>query len=89
MRPTFFSVTYGAGGGTQKRTLDTLAKISDKTAHKLAGHLTCVGASKQETLDVAQIYKDMGVKNIVALRGDKPKDQAHYTPHPQGFANAI
>ncbi len=86
--PSFFSVTYGAGGGTQKRTLDTLQQITDETSHKLAGHLTCVGATKTQTDAVAQSYKAMGVKSIVALRGDKPKDQDKYIPHEGGYANA-
>ena len=86
--PSFFSVTYGAGGGTQKRTLDTLEKITEQTNHNLAGHLTCVGSTKEQTNAVAQKYKDMGVKRIVALRGDKQKDQDKYIPHPNGYANA-
>lgn len=86
--PEFFSVTYGAGGGTQERTLDTLAEISRKTGHSLAGHLTCVGATKQQTNAVADQYKKMGVKRIVALRGDTPAGVDQYTPHPGGYKNA-
>ncbi len=86
--PAFFSVTYGAGGGTQKRTLDTLAEISRKTGHNLAGHLTCVGATKQQTNAVAEQYRQLGVNRIVALRGDTPPDVDCYNPHPGGYKNA-
>ncbi len=86
--PDFFSVTYGAGGGTQERTLKTLAEITQKTGHSLAGHLTCVGATKQQTNAVAEQYRKMGVKRIVALRGDTPEGTDHYTPHPGGYKNA-
>ncbi len=86
--PTFFSVTYGAGGSTRERTLKTLREITEKTSHTLTGHLTCVGASKAETNAVALKYLDMGIRNIVALRGDAPPDQDKFTPHPQGYKNA-
>lgn len=86
--PKFFSVTYGAGGGTQARTLETLSEISAKTGHSLAGHLTCVGATKDQTNAVARQYEKMGVRRIVALRGDTPEGQTQYTPHPGGYKNA-
>ncbi|HFC05342.1 MAG TPA: methylenetetrahydrofolate reductase [NAD(P)H] [Rhizobiales bacterium] len=86
--PEFFSVTYGAGGGTQQRTLDTLSDIAEKTSHNLAGHLTCVGATRQQTNAVAEKYRSMGVNRIVALRGDAPEGQDHYQPHPGGYKNA-
>ena len=86
--PAFISVTYGAGGGTQKRTLETLERVSRQTHHNLAGHLTCVGASKAETNAVAEKYRALGVKSIVALRGDAPKGADKFRPHPQGYQNA-
>jgi methylenetetrahydrofolate reductase (NADPH) len=86
--PAFFSVTYGAGGSAQKRTLDTLEQISQETRHTLAGHLTCVGASRRETDAVAADYKEIGVKHIVALRGDKQEGTDCYRPHRDGYANA-
>ncbi|HFC05650.1 MAG TPA: methylenetetrahydrofolate reductase [NAD(P)H] [Rhizobiales bacterium] len=86
--PEFFSVTYGAGGGTQERTLNTLAEISRKTGHNLAGHLTCVGATKEHTNAVAAQYRKMGVNRIVALRGDTPVGVDKYEPHPGGYKNA-
>ena len=86
--PDFFSVTYGAGGSTRERTLNTLKEVAQKTAHNLTGHLTCVGATKSETNAVAEQYRKMGVNRIVALRGDTPDGQDHYQPHPGGYKNA-
>jgi methylenetetrahydrofolate reductase (NADPH) len=55
----------------------------------VAGHLTCVGASREETLEVARSYRAMGCARIVALRGDAPKGEAGFTPHPEGFGSAV
>jgi methylenetetrahydrofolate reductase (NADPH) len=87
--PDFVSVTYGAGGTTQDRTLATLNRLSSETSLKAAGHLTCVGASKAEVNDVVRAYKAAGVNHIVALRGDPPAGVgAKFTPHPDGYHNA-
>jgi methylenetetrahydrofolate reductase (NADPH) len=87
--PDFVSVTYGAGGTTQERTLATLGKISAETTLKAAGHLTCVGKSKDEVNEVIRAYRAAGVNHIVALRGDPPAGVgARFEPHPQGYRNA-
>ncbi len=88
LNPSFVSVTYGAGGATRERTMAAITAIKDRARLNIAGHLTCVGASKEETLDVARAYAKIGVKRIVALRGDPPKGESHFTPHPDGFASA-
>jgi len=88
LAPKFVSVTYGAGGATRERTMSAIATIKDRARLNIAGHLTCVGASKAETLSVAKAYAKMGVKRIVALRGDAPKGEPHFTPHPEGYASA-
>ena len=88
LAPKFVSVTYGAGGATRERTMSAIATIKDRARLNIAGHLTCVGASKAETLGVAKAYAKMGVNRIVALRGDPPKGESHFTPHPEGFASA-
>ncbi|TLU72319.1 methylenetetrahydrofolate reductase [NAD(P)H] [Lichenicoccus roseus] len=87
MRPSFVSVTYGAGGSTQARTHDTVARIVRETSLTPAAHLTCVGASRGAVDDVARQYWDAGVRHIVALRGDPPKDSA-FEAHPGGYASA-
>lgn len=89
VNPLFVSVTYGAGGTTQERTLATLSRITGETSLKAAGHLTCVGKSRDEVNDVIRAYAAAGVHHIVALRGDPPGGLGHrFEPHPQGYRNA-
>ncbi|MGD9386854.1 MAG: methylenetetrahydrofolate reductase [Gammaproteobacteria bacterium] len=86
--PSFVSVTYGADGSTRERTHDIVTRIHAETGLVSAPHLTCVGASREEVLDVARRYWDAGIRHIVALRGDPPKGSSRYVPHPGGFAYA-
>ncbi len=89
IRPHFVSVTYGAGGTTRDRTLETVRRISSGLQVKPAAHLTCVGASKEDVNAVIRDYWDAGVRHIVALRGDPPGGVGEkFTPHPQGYRNA-
>jgi len=88
-RPDFVSVTYGAGGSTRERTLATLKRIATENRLEVAGHLTCVGASREELDQVIADYAAAGIRRIVALRGDSSDGVgARFTPHPQGYANA-
>jgi methylenetetrahydrofolate reductase (NADPH) len=88
-QPRFVSVTYGADGSTRDRTHATVTRLAAETGIPAAAHLTCVGASKGEVLDIARNYWDAGIRHIVALRGDPPVAGQKFTPHPQGFANAM
>lgn len=88
LKPRFVSVTYGAGGSTRERTHATVERILKETSLTPAAHLTCVGASKGEIDDVARSYWDLGVRNIVALRGDPPETGTKYQPHPDGYRDA-
>jgi methylenetetrahydrofolate reductase (NADPH) len=89
LRPTFFSVTYGAGGSTRQRTHETVARLKKETGIDAAAHLTCVAATQGEIDDVARAYWDAGIRHIVALRGDPPQGMGgKYCPHPGGYANA-
>ncbi len=89
VKPSFVSVTYGAGGTTQDRTLETVRRIASETSLAPAAHLTCVGASKEELNAVIQKFWDSGVRHIVALRGDPPAGVGtRFAPHPQGYRNA-
>lgn len=88
LSPRFVSVTYGADGSTRERTHMAVARIIDETPLTAAPHLTCVGASRDEIDDIAREYWDMGVRHLVALRGDPPKDGGSYAPHPNGYAYA-
>ena len=86
--PEFVSVTYGAGGTTRKLTHEAVSALAKTTDLNVAAHLTCVGATKDETLEIAKGYAEAGVREIVALRGDPPKGEGSFTPHPEGFANS-
>jgi methylenetetrahydrofolate reductase (NADPH) len=89
IQPDFVSVTYGAGGTTQDRTLATLSKITNETGLKAAGHLTCIGKSKAEVDEVVRAFAAAGVNHIVALRGDPPAGVGtRFSPHPEGYRNA-
>lgn len=83
--PEFVSVTYGAGGTTRLLTHEAVGAIHKACGLNVAAHLTCVDATREETLDIAKTYADVGVNRIVALRGDPPKGQGAFRPHPQGF----
>lgn len=85
--PRFVSVTYGAGGSTRVRTHAMVHRILKETTLVPAAHLTCVGASREEIKNIAREYWKMGVRHIVALRGDAPEGLS-YTPHPDGYAYA-
>jgi methylenetetrahydrofolate reductase (NADPH) len=88
LAPRFVSVTYGADGSTRERTHNTVTRILGETSLTPAPHLTCIGAPREEILDIARGYWDAGVRHIVALRGDAPAGQTTYVPHPGGFAYA-
>jgi methylenetetrahydrofolate reductase (NADPH) len=89
MHPKFVSVTYGAGGTTQDRTLETVRRIVAETSLSPAAHLTCVGASQEEVNDVVRKFWEAGVRHILALRGDPPGGVGtRFVPHPQGYRNA-
>lgn len=87
--PTFVSVTYGAGGTTRDLTRDAVATLHKSSGLNVAAHLTCVNATKEETLSIAADFAKAGVKEIVALRGDAPKGEDKFTPCEGGFANSV
>jgi methylenetetrahydrofolate reductase (NADPH) len=88
LQPRFVSVTYGAGGSTRERTHATVERILNETPLTPAAHLTCVAASRDEIDAIARDYWQLGVRNIVALRGDPPEAGTAYQPHPDGYVNA-
>jgi methylenetetrahydrofolate reductase (NADH) len=92
LRPSFVSVTYGADGSTRTRTHEFVQRVLSETDLRVAPHLTCVGASREEVLAIAQSYWNLGVRDLVALRGDAPPanltPEGRYRPHPDGFAYA-
>ena len=88
LAPRFFSVTYGAGGSTRDLTHDSAHVLRRTSGLPVAAHLTCVGASKAETMEVADSFAKIGITDIVALRGDPQDGAKTFTPHPEGFADS-
>jgi methylenetetrahydrofolate reductase (NADPH) len=89
LRPEYVSVTYGAGGSTRERTHATVGRILRETTLKPAAHLTCVSATREDVDEVIRDYWDLGVRHIVALRGDPPGGVGErYEPTPGGYINA-
>ncbi len=88
LNPSFVSITYGAGGSTRERTHNLIKKIMTQTSLNVAAHLTCVNASRSDVKSVINGYLNIGVKHIVALRGDM-SDLSAFKPHPKGFKNSI
>ena len=72
LNPRFFSVTYGAGGSTQARTLETVLEIHKSSGVDAAPHLSCIDSTAEQMRGILQMYKDNGLRHIVALRGDLP-----------------
>jgi len=90
LSPRFVSVTYGAGGSTRERTHQTVKRILDETSLKPAAHLTCVAATKAETDEIVRDYWEMGVRHIVALRGDPVTGLGTpFEAHPQGYQSSV
>ncbi len=88
LNPNFFSVTYGAGGGSRDKTLDIVAHIQDKHKIPAVAHLTCVLHTKDEIKNILQAMKDRGIHQVLALRGDAPKDNPNWQPGPDNFKYA-
>jgi methylenetetrahydrofolate reductase (NADPH) len=88
LAPTFVSVTYGAGGSTRQRTLELVKRLRRDTGIETMAHMTCVGSSRDEIAAVLDEVADAGVQNVLALRGDPPRGESTFTPHPDGFRYA-
>lgn len=89
LEPQFVSVTYGAGGTTRKLTHEAVEAIHGNYGLNVAAHLTCVDATRAETMAIAQSYADIGVREIVALRGDPPAGTGRFVPHRDGFGSSV
>ncbi len=85
LKPDFFSVTYGAGGGNREKTFQIVDHI--QKAHGIVGvaHLTCVCNTKEQIKNILKEIKDLGIHNILALRGDPPRDNPDWQPGPDNF----
>ncbi|WCL49585.1 methylenetetrahydrofolate reductase [NAD(P)H] [Leptospira sp. GIMC2001] len=85
LEPAYVSVTYGAGGSTRDLTHDLVVKLQKETSLSIVSHLTCVGHTKDEIRDILSKYRESGIKNIMALRGDPPAGQKEFQAVPNGF----
>ncbi len=88
LRPDFVSVTYGAGGSTRARTVAIVRRIREDFGIEAMAHVTCVGATRDEIARLLDELAAAGVENVLALRGDPPKDAERFEPVPGGFAHA-
>jgi methylenetetrahydrofolate reductase (NADPH) len=89
LNPSFFSVTYGAGGGTRERTLRMVSRLRRDFDIEAMPHLTCVGATREMIGSVLDQARTLGIENILALRGDPPKGETEFKPVEGGFSYAI
>lgn len=85
--PDFVSVTYGAGGSTRTKTVDLVGRIQRELGMQAMAHLTCVGHSREELRGILEQLWNGGIRHVLALRGDPPKGDTSFRPHPEGFAH--
>ena len=88
LNPSFVSVTYGAGGSTRRKTVEITKRIKQEIGIEAMAHLTCVGHSRDEIAAVIDEIEAAGIENVIALRGDPPRGQTTFVPHPDGFGHA-
>lgn len=81
----FISVTYGAGGSTRQGTTRLVGELQRTTGLPVMHHLTCIGHSREELTAILREIEALGVRNVLALRGDPPRGETEWRPHPQGF----
>ena len=86
--PDFVSITYGAGGGTRATTMRYAKMLKDEHGFEVMPHLTCVGHTKDELLEILEDFANAGFCNIMALRGDPLKGESQFRPVPNGFSYA-
>ena len=86
--PDFVSVTYGAGGSTRSKTVDIVGRIQGELGIEAMAHLTCVGHSRDEIRGILESLWNHGIRHVLALRGDPPRGDTSFKPHPDGFAHA-
>jgi methylenetetrahydrofolate reductase (NADPH) len=88
LRPSYVSVTYGAGGSTRELTHGLIIRIREHTGLTVVSHMTCVGATKADIGEILREYQEHGIDDILALRGDPPKGETSFRQPEGGFAHA-
>jgi methylenetetrahydrofolate reductase (NADPH) len=85
LEPDFASVTYGAGGSTRGRTLEVTQWLKQELGIEAMAHLSCVGSTREELDEILDQIADAGIENVLALRGDPPRGETEWRPHPGGL----
>jgi methylenetetrahydrofolate reductase (NADPH) len=88
-RPDYVSVTYGAGGSTRDRTVEITKWIKEDLGIEAMAHLSCVGEPTQRVIEILGELRDCGIENVLALRGDPPRGEAEWRPHPEGLHHSV
>lgn len=88
LRPDFVSVTFGAGGSTREGSYDLVRRLMKEKGLETVAYFACFGLGPEELVSVLDGYRDLGVENILAVRGDPPRDSPDYRPHPDALAHA-
>ena len=88
LHPSFVSVTWGAGGNTRRQTIDLVTQIKKDHGIEAMAHLTCAGSSREESRRVLRGLGEDGIENVLAIRGDPPRGDIRFEPHPDGFSYA-
>jgi methylenetetrahydrofolate reductase (NADPH) len=88
-RPDYVSVTYGAGGTTRNRTVDITKSIKQDLGIEAMAHLSCVGEPTERLVEILSQIQEAGVENVLALRGDPPRGETEWTPHPGGLSYSV
>jgi len=85
LRPSFVSVTWGAGGATRRQTIELVTQIKREYELEIMAHMTCAGASREQTRDTLQRLDEANIENVLVLRGDPGRGDIAFEPHPEGF----
>src|SRR5437588_7619885 len=88
LKPTYVSITYGAGGSTRQKTVELVERIQRELTIRSMAHLTCVGHTADELGQILSDLWNAGIRNVLALRGDPPAGQTQFVATEGGFANA-
>jgi len=87
-RPSFVSITYGAGGNTRAKTVQLVSKIKNEIGIETMAHLTCVGHTREEILNILKELESEGIESVLALRGDPPQGRKNFPANPDGLNHA-
>jgi methylenetetrahydrofolate reductase (NADPH) len=88
LRPDYVSVTYGAGGATRDGTVEVAQRIKEDHGLEVMAHLSCVGETQEGLASILRRFEDIGIENVLALRGDPPRGEAEFKPPPDGLSSA-